>query len=264
MTQSGQQWGSGGNAKVYNTGGQTGPNFIRLTDAAAWIAQVISVQPSETLSLEAMVRSSNTAAIHTVRLQVKWLDAAQQQISMVEAANLTGYQASWVVLAGTLTAPSNAALATVWVYVDDSETSGGYWDVDSVKVFAVAALRAGTQRNSMAPVSLGGGGGGQTALVASSTADNSRAELGKNGIYYVTPSGYLLWIIANDSLLSVQLTDGTRFVALVVVPGNTPTVSTGDGTNTTTVSPLEVKVHNGSVMSKMTATQLWVNNTQRF
>jgi len=177
-----QSWAIYGTAEVKNDNAGVG-NYVRLTNASAQILQSRTITAGQAFYFSIQVRSSNTAATHSVTYYVSWFDATGTIIgSKTAIGTASGYISAWTQGPATwITAPTNASVALVSIEVSPSETAGGYWDIGKVIVQRTTNQTDGTQTNSQVPVA--GGGGSSTAL--KSQYGTSYMSLSWDSIYFI-------------------------------------------------------------------------------
>jgi hypothetical protein len=181
----------GGSIEIRNDGGNSGPQYARLSGADTQISQTKGVQGGQPFYLQLAVRSSNTAGTaHAVGIYIVWLDANNAPLTpyttIVGTASL--YVPSWeaVGVSGYVTAPSNAAKAIIKIALSANEPSGGYWDVDDAFMQPVISQTGNSQANTTNPSA---NSSDHSALRATSLIDSSNSYYGRRQAFLVAPDG---------------------------------------------------------------------------
>jgi len=170
-----------GTVTVRNDGGNDDLYYVRLTNATEQVNQGITCTPGEGLNCSCMMRSNNVGAPHGFYLQVLFYDMNGSYVSTGVAASTSGYIADWKKLAGYVPVPATACYAIIQCIVINTETSGGYWDVDTVLIQHVPNQSGGGQTTTMAGNGLG--------FQAANNIDASIANYGKSLFLIVAADG---------------------------------------------------------------------------
>jgi hypothetical protein len=179
----------GGSIEIRNDGGNSGPQYARLSGADTQISQTKGVQGGQPFYLQLAVRSSNTAGTaHAVGIYIVWLDANNAPLTPYTTilGTVSGYVSAWeaVGVSGYVTAPSNAAKAIVKISTSAGET--GYWDVDDAFMQPSQNQTANSQTNTGVPSA---GSSDYSALRAYSQVDSSSSYYGRRYMGLVAPDG---------------------------------------------------------------------------
>jgi hypothetical protein len=200
-------WQYYGSVTVRNDGGFDDAYYMRLTNASAQVFQGITCTPGESLNCSCMMRSNNVGAPHGFYLQVLFYNSSGSYVSTGVAASTSGYIASWTKLAGYVPVPATACYAIIQCIVINTETSGGYWDVDTVLVQHVVNQSGSGQTATMQPALFSGD---QSAVQVSSTSTTAASFYGLQ----------IMRLIASDgSQVQLQVQTGAAILSLLYPAG---------------------------------------------
>ena len=187
-------------------------------------------------------------------------------------ALLTGYQASWTKLNAQETAPASACYLYLTVDTSYSLPAGATWSIGSVDagVYEVITSPDGQVTTATPGSTTIGGATGTTTQTTTSTADSSTFEQTRNGFHYRASDGSELYVLVVNGSVWAQgtvglwgfiLSAGLGFASIKAALSSGPSAELKTDT---TGAYVYVADATNTHWSKLTPTELYVNNTKRF